>query len=122
MKIKDSQSVINEIVNLRYNKLWSNFNIIKYLMDKYSIEKTRAYELTLQAKKNMAETYAATTEKVLEDAINKLEGMQQMAIEQENPKLALEVQKELDKILELKVETLKLETDKIIINIIKNEN
>lgn len=105
MKV-DNAKVIQEIINLKTKKGFSATGLVEYLKETYDLSSTRVYELIKQAREEMGEVYQKLNEKVLEDAILLLESMRQKALGEGNDKLALEIQKELNKINQLYIQKL----------------
>lgn len=115
----EAHLVIEEIVDLRINKGYSSTSLVKHLKEKYDINQTRAYELIKEAREKMGEIYAKVNESALEESIILLEQMRQKEIGLGNNKLALEIQKELNKINQLYIQKLDITSggEKIVINI-----
>ena len=123
MKV-DKDTAIQKIIDLRYKDGYSSPELVKYLMDTYKINISRSYELITEAKEKLGEMYSLINNKSLEEAIMILENMRQDAIKNKNGKLALEVQKELNKVNQLHIKKLDITSggEKIIININKNND
>jgi hypothetical protein len=121
MKV-DKDTAIQTIIDLRYKQGYSSPELVRYLMDTYNINISRSYELINEAKEKLGEMYSLINNKSLEEAIIILENMRQDAIKSKNGKLALEVQKELNKVNQLHIKKLDITSggEKIIININKN--
>lgn len=121
MKV-DKDTAIQMIIDLRYKQGFSSPELVRYLMDTYKINISRSYELINEAKEKLGEMYSLINNKSLEEAIIILENMRQDAIKLKNGKLALEVQKELNKVNQLHIKKLDITSggEKIIININKN--
>lgn len=121
MKV-DKDTAIQMIIDLRYKQGYSSPELVKFLMDTYKINISRSYELITEAKEKLGEMYSLINNKSLEEAIMILENMRQDAIKNKNGKLALEVQKELNKVNQLHIKKLDITSggEKIIININKN--
>lgn len=120
-KIPELDVVLDEIIELRYNQMYSTNNLVKYLMEKYDLKQSRSYELVREARKKVGDVYDKTNVSVAEDSINKMESLQMMAYKDGNYKLALEIQKELNKVLELSKSDVQIDLDKITINIIDSQ-
>ena len=103
MKV-DKNKVIQEIINLRTKKGFSSTGLVEYLKETYDLQPARCYEFIKEAREEMGEVYAKINEKSLEDAILLLESMRQKALGEGNDKLALEIQKELNKINQLYIQ------------------
>lgn len=120
-KIPELDVVLDEIIEMRYNQMYSTNNLVKYLMEKYDLKQSRSYELVREARKKVGDVYDKTNVSVAEDSINKMESLQMMAYKDGNYKLALEIQKELNKVLELSKSDVQIDLDKITINIIDSQ-
>lgn len=118
----EAHLVIEELIDLRIKKGYSSTSLVKHLKDKYDLNQTRAYELIREAREKMGEIYAKVNEKSLEESIILLEEMRQYEISKGNNRLALEIQKELNKINQLYVKKIDITSggDKITININKD--
>jgi hypothetical protein len=97
-----------EIVDRRYNQMQARHTIIQWLVSEYPIASTRAYQLFNEAMEVMAEEYNAIVKEPLIDAINRLEKMKEDAYNTDR-RLALEIQKELNKLHQLYVTKLQVE-------------
>lgn len=118
MKIENRQAVLSEIYDLRYIKGYSLRNVVVHLVKVYGITETYAYNLCAESRDEMAGHYY--TEKRLEEQVAKMEELNQKALEEDNIKLSLEIQKELNKLLELgKDKELQALKEGVIINIVK---
>lgn len=120
MKLRhDAEKIVLELVELRVAKGYSNPSLLKYLREEYGLHTTRSYELINLARAMIGEMYANTNSKVLEDAITSMEKMKEDALQKGDRKLALEVQKEINKVNQLYIQKLDITSggDKIIINI-----
>jgi len=95
--------VIEEILILRYKMGYSSTSLVKYIKDTYDIGQARAYELIREAQELIGHTYNQVNSKVLEESIVILESMREKAIGSGNDKLALEIQKELNKVNQLHI-------------------
>lgn len=122
MKININE-VIEEIIDLRVKKGYSSTSIVKYLKYTYDINQSRAYELIREARELLGEIYLKVNETALEESIMLLENMREQEIRNTNNKLALEIQKELNKINQLYIKKIDITSggEKIIININKQD-
>lgn len=100
----DPQKVIEEIVLLRCKKAYSSTSLVQYLKDTYNINQSRAYELIRDARIVMGEIYEEVNKESLKDSILFMENLRQDALKSGNQKLALEIQKELNKVNQLYIE------------------
>lgn len=122
MKV-EANKVIEEIIELRIKKGYSSSSLVKYLKETHDISSTRAYELIKEARELLGEIYAKVNENALEESIILLEEMRQKELGIGNTKLALEIQKELNKVNQLYIQKLDITSggEKIIINVRKEE-
>lgn len=119
---QDRHKVLLEIVALRYEKLWSANRIIKHLQDEYGYTKGTAEVYVSDARRFAGERYAAQNVNAMDDAIMRLERMIEVAIDNEDLRVALAVQKELNAILKLVGRTEEaLAKENITINITTND-
>lgn len=103
MKV-DNKKVIEEIVELRVKKGYSSTTLVKYLKETYDLESARAYTLIKQARIKMGEIYNEVNTDALKDSILFMENMKEGALGSGDKKLALDIQKELNKVNQLYVE------------------
>jgi hypothetical protein len=96
--------VIEEIIELRTKMGYSTTSLVKHLNDKYGIKTSRAYKLIKEARILLGEVYRKVNEDNIADAIMFMENQKQKAISDGNYKLALDIQKELNKINQLYME------------------
>lgn len=96
--------VIEEIITLRTKMGYSSPSLVSYLKDTYDINTTRAYELIKEARTKLGEIYNEVNGDVLLESIIYMENQRQKALGEGNGKLALEIQKELNKINQLYIE------------------
>jgi hypothetical protein len=100
----EPNKVIEEIILLRSKMGYSSTALVSYLKDTYDINVTRAYELIKLAREKMGEIYNQVNTDVLKDSILFMENQRQKAVGEGNLKLALEIQKELNKVNQLYIE------------------
>ncbi len=103
MKV-ETNKVISELIELRYKKGYSGPSLVDYLREKYDIQQSRAYELIKEAQVQAGETYNQVNTDAIKQSILFMENLRQDALKQGNSKLALEVQKELNKVNQLYLE------------------
>ena len=96
--------VIEEIITLRTKMGYSSPSLVSYLKETYDINTTRAYELIKEARIKLGEIYNEVNGDVLMESIIYMENQRQKALGEGNGKLALEIQKELNKINQLYIE------------------
>jgi hypothetical protein len=103
MKVEINK-VITELIELRYRKGYSGPSLVEYLREKYDIQQSRAYELIKEAQVQAGETYNQVNTDAIKQSILFMENLRQDALKVGNSKLALEVQKELNKVNQLYIE------------------
>lgn len=103
MKV-ETNKVISELIELRYKKGYSGPSLVDYLREKYDIQQSRAYELIKEAQVQAGETYNQVNTDAIKQSILFMENLRQDALKQGNSKLALEIQKELNKVNQLYLE------------------
>lgn len=97
-KIIDHDKAIADLGELKFKKGYGNVSLVKYLNDVYGIGVTRSYELINEMNTKVGEIYKEIYTDQLKDSIFFLEKLREDAIADDNKKLALEIQKELNKI------------------------
>jgi hypothetical protein len=113
----DKDKIINEIIELRIKKGYSSTSLVKYLEETHKVKVARAYELIRESREKMGEVYNKVNDKILEESIIFLEQMRQDALNTKNNRLALEIQKELNKVNNLYIKKLDITTNGESINI-----
>lgn len=108
-KIHNRKEILNDIIKLLYTNLKSTFNVVKHIQNKYDICQATAYNYVKDAKEEVGRYYKEANVNVLENAISKLESLQDNALEENDNKLYLEIQKEINKVLQLHIQ--KIEHD-----------
>lgn len=111
-KVLNEDILINELTKLRYEEGYSITNLVNYIQNEYGLKERHSYEYVKKMRLKIGELYAEQNENVLEDAITKLENLYQKNFEAGKTREALEVQKELNKILKLYTQSLEVNTDK----------
>lgn len=104
------EEIIDEVIKLRVQKGYSNGSLIEHIKNKYKVKKTKAYELLKIARQRVGEYHYKVNENVMEDSLEFLERMRQTSIERGDMKLALEVQKELNKLNQLHIQKIELDS------------
>jgi hypothetical protein len=105
--------VIEILTDLRYKKGYSNGMMIKYLQEEWNYEVARCYDFIREMKEEIGKTYLQVNKNVLEDTVEFMESQKAEAVKGGNGKLALEWQKEIDKVQQLHVQKLEIEAKKI---------
>lgn len=124
MKVEDKDLVIRELSDLRFKEGYSRKSLIEYLQDKYNLKITRCYELIQEMYQKTADAYNKTNVDALSNSVSFLEQLQQSALEEGDKKLALDIQKEIDKVQQLHIQKLEIEAktiEGVNINIKKSE-
>lgn len=124
-KIEDKIKVLEELEILRYQKGYARRTMVQYLKETYGLEQSRSYDYIREMMESVAERYDRTNPNALNDSISYMEEMKAKAQGQGNDKLALEWQKELNKIKQLYVQKLEIEAkniEGITINIKKSDD
>jgi hypothetical protein len=109
----DKEIIIKTLTQLRYKKGYSNGMMIKYLQDTWGYEVARCYDFIREMKAKIGKTYLEVNKNVLEDTVEFMETQKAEAVKLGNSKLALEWQKEIDKVQQLHVQKLEIEAKKI---------
>lgn len=122
-KLVKTEDLINSIVKMKVEKGASNKTILEFLQDDLEYGQSYAYEILREARKRIQEIWDKNAEAHLEESKGQLEELYEEAIRTKNGKLALEIRKEMNKLMGLyaaeKIE-LSGEIKGININIIKN--
>ena len=112
-KIPVKEKVLEELEELRYKKDYARKTLVQYLKQTYDLEQSRAYDYIREMMESVAERYDRTNPNALNDSIEYMEEMKAKAQGMGNDKLALEWQKELNKIKQLHVQKIELEAKNI---------
>lgn len=117
--------LVNSIVSMKVEKGASNKTILDFLQNDLKYGQTYAYEILREARKKIQEIWDKNAEAHLEESKGQLEELYEDAIRNKNSKLALEIRKEMNRLMGLyaaeKIE-LSGELRAININIIKTDN
>lgn len=113
--------VYKEITNLRYKKGFTRLDIVDFLKDKYKLGTTSCYDYIKEAMEITADAFNKMNENALIDSVQFLDDLKQQALKEGDKKLVLEIVKELNKLQQLHVQKLEIDSKGIIINIIKDE-
>lgn len=95
----DLQDIYEEIIDKRYNQLWSDFNLSKHIQKKYKVSKVTAYKYIRGAKEEYSEYIRETKINMFDDLIQNFEALRQKSFSDGNLKEARESTKELAKLL-----------------------
>jgi hypothetical protein len=112
-KVPVKEKVLEELEELRYKKGYSRLTLVKYLKETYGLEQSMSYNYIREMMEAVAERYDRTNPNALNDSISYMEEMKALAQGQGNHKLALEWQKELNKVKQLHVQKLEIEAKNI---------
>lgn len=96
-----TDDIINGIVKMKVEKGASNKTILDFLQNDLGYKQTYSYELLGLARKRIQEIWDKNAEAHLEEAKGQLEDMLESSIRQKNMKLALEIRKEINKLMGL---------------------
>jgi hypothetical protein len=123
MKGVSKEKILEELIELRCKRGYSSTSLLTYLKDTHGYAQSRAYDLIREARELMGEIYNEINVDALKDSIIFLENMRQNALGQGEAKLALDIQKELNKVNQLYVQKLDITSkgEKITININKDK-
>jgi ubiquinone biosynthesis protein COQ9 len=105
----DRKIVIDELIELRYKRGYSNQMLVVHLQEKWGYEHSRSYDLVREMKAEIGKTYNEVNKNLLEDAVEFMESMKAIAVKEKNHKMALEWQKEIDKVQQLHVQKLEID-------------
>jgi len=109
----DKNKVIEELIELRCKRGYSSTSLVNYLKETYDINQARSYELIKKAREVMGEIYNEMNWNALQDAILFLENLKEKLIGSGDNKGALEVQKELNKVNQLYIQKIEIESKTI---------
>lgn len=120
-----TEDLINSIVKMKVEKGASNKTILDFLQNDLEYGTTYSYEILKEARKRIQQIWDRNAEAHLEESKAQLEDLYEDAIRTNNKKLALEIRKELNRLMGLyaaeKIE-LSGELKSININIVKNND
>jgi len=124
MKGVSKEKILEELIELRCKRGYSSTSLLTYLKDTHGYAQSRAYDLIREARELMGEIYNEINVDALKDSIIFLENMRQDALGRGEPKLALDIQKELNKVQQLHIQKLDITSkgEKIVINITKGKD
>lgn len=120
-----TEDLINSIVKMKVEKGASNKTILDFLQNDLEYGQTYSYEILKEARKRIQIIWDRNAEAHLEESKAQLEELYEDAIKSRNNKLALEIRKEMNRLMGLyaaeKIE-LSGELKSININIVKNND
>jgi len=96
-----TEDLINSIVQMKVQKGASNKTILDFLQNDLEYGQTYAYQMLKEARKRIQVIWDKQTEGALEESKAQLEEMYEKAFGRKDYKLALEVRKEMNKMLGL---------------------
>lgn len=99
----DREWLMTRLADLRV-KGYSKSSLVQYTMAHLPVSKTRAYEIVRESGVRMGEAYSNIYTDAFTDSILFLENLKEKAIQDNNLKMTLEIQKELNKVHQLYVE------------------
>ena len=103
MKIEHDK-VVDEIIELKYVKGYTNRSLLIHLNEKYDLQQSRSYELIRDALDKAAEIYGEENRNAVMNSILFMEEQIQKLIKAGDNKTALAYQRELNKVNQLYVE------------------
>lgn len=108
MKIPDRQKVLKEIAKLHFKKGMGIYSLVGYLKDKYGVGNPWAYTLIKEMRVQVGDAMKETNENILEDTVTIIEEMREKALKNNDIKTALKAQEEINKILQLHQQNIKI--------------
>lgn len=111
--------IIQEMIDMRIKEGYATHNIVKEIQSKYGFSTSGIYAYWKEARELMGKTYQEMNTNALIDSIFLMETMMQNCIAAGDMKMALDIQKELNKCNQLHIKKVELDTkgEPIIINI-----
>jgi len=120
-----TEDLINSVVKMKVENGASNKTILDFLQNDLEYGQTYSYEILKEARKKIQQIWDNNAEAHLEESKGQLEELYEDAIRNKNHKLALEIRKEMNRLMGLyaaeKIE-LSGELKSININIVKNND
>lgn len=96
-----TEDLINSIVKMKVQDGASNKTILDFLQNDLEYKTTYSYELIREARKRIQEIWDKNAKYNMEESKAQLEELYESAIKEKNKKLALEIRKELNKLMGL---------------------
>jgi hypothetical protein len=92
--------IIDAIIKMRIEKGVSTKTILNdFLMGELKFKQSYSYVLLQEARENIKKIYQTTNEALANEALGHLESLYEDAIKDKNKKLALEIRKEINKLV-----------------------
>jgi hypothetical protein len=101
---KDKEQLLSELADLRVRQGYSKRSLVEYVMANYPVKERMAYKIVKESAERLGEAYNNMVGDAFSDAIMVLENMRQEAIQSGQMKIALDIQKELNRVNQLYVE------------------
>lgn len=108
MKIPDRPKVLKEIAKLHFKKGMGIYSIVGYLTKKYGVSDKWAYALIKEMRIKVGEAMQETNENIIEDTVTIIEELRELALKNGDVKTALKAQEEINKILQLYQQNIKI--------------
>ena len=109
MKIdKQIEKVYEDIINKLYKDAYSTQSCANYLMTKYKLNKTRAYNIIRKSKEYFGKFIIDSDDTLLQECIEILKYNREKAAEQNNLKEVRECTKEIGKLMQLYTQSIEL--------------
>ena len=94
------QDILDAIIKMRIDKGVSTKTILNdFLMGELGYKQSYAYTLLQEAREQITQIYKTTNEALANEALGHLESLYEDAIKDKNKKLALEIRKEINKLV-----------------------
>ena len=114
-----TEMIVAEIIQRRLKKLQSTYTLLIWIQDELGYKKTAAYRFLKKANDRIVEMNKDWAKNAIDKSIKELEQMREEALKGGDKKLALEITKELNKVMgldkmeikhtgELKISTIRL--------------
>lgn len=101
MKFK-REDIIDAIVKMRIDKGASTKSIVEdFLQKELGYKISYAYTLLKEAREKISQIYKSTNENAINEAVGQLEMLYESALREKNKKLALDIRKEINKLVGL---------------------
>lgn len=103
-KKMDKNKLLSKLAELRLSQGYSKRSLVEYVMANYPVGERMAYKIVKESDVKLGEAYNEMVGDAFIDAIMVLENMREAAFQTGQLKIALDVQKELNRVNQLYVE------------------
>lgn len=103
VKISKEQ-LYTELINLRVKKGYSKTALIDYVQNRMGVGRSMAYNYVKGSSEALGEAYNKVYTDTLADSVVFLDALKQKAFEEDNLKMALDIQRELNKVNQLYIQ------------------